>query len=523
MATSATPAIATVDLDVPEMPVKNYGLAVAGIMLAAILPILDTTIANVAIPHMQSALGAGPQSIMWVLTSYIITNAVAMPITGWLSERIGRQRLYIYSTAAFIVTSALCGISQNLEQMVIFRALQGVSGAFIFPLSQSILLDISRPSRHSTMMAALSFGMVLGPVFGPIIGGWLTENWNWRWVFLVNVPLGFIGLLLMMPTLPRYKLTQRPFDLTGFGLIALCMSSLQLLLDRGQHIDWFDAAESWIYLAVCLTTLWMAIVHLATSSNPIFDRAMFADKNFLIALLFMTTNSVVIYTTMALLPPMLQGFFNYDSIDTGLVIAPRGVGGIISMQIANRMILRQIDVRIPIGIGFVLTIYTLYLMTGWSLEVDYATMAWTGFVQGLGVGFVSLPIFVIAFATLGSRLRTDASGLLNLGRLIGSSVGISIVTALFARNLQVSHSDLASHITSSSSDVVDVAAISQFPELGGAVMKMANAAINRQAAMVSYVDDFWVIMWMTVACLPFVFLVRPASSSTGGPPPPIEH
>ncbi len=530
MATTATPAdgaglpsVPPVNLDVPEMPVSNYPMAVAGIMLAAILPILDTTIANVAIPHMQSALGAGPQSIMWVLTSYIITNAVAMPITGWLSERVGRQRLYIWSTTAFIITSALCGISQNLEQMVIFRALQGISGAFIFPLSQSILLDISRPSRHSTMMAVLSFGMVLGPVFGPIIGGWLTENWNWRWVFLVNVPLGLIGLLLMIPTLPRYELTRRRFDLAGFGLIALCMASLQLLLDRGQHIDWFDALESWIYLGVCVMTLWMAIIHLATSPNPIFDRAMFADKNFLIALLFMTTNSVVVYTTMALLPPMLQGLFSYDTIDTGLVIAPRGVGGIIGMQIANRMILRKIDVRLPIGTGFIFTVYTLYLMTGWSLEVDFATMAWTGFVQGLGVGFVSLPIFVIAFATLEPRLRTDASGLLNLGRLIGSSVGISIVTALFARNLQVSHSDLAAHVTSASSDVIDVAAISQFPEMGGALMGLANAEISRQAAMVSYINDFWVIMWMTIASAPFVFLVRPAASPADSQLPPVEH
>lgn len=515
---SREPATTAVPADEPDIAVENHGLLVAGIMLAAILPILDTTIANVAIPHMQSALGAGPQTVMWVLTSYIVTNAIAMPLTGWLSERLGRHRLYLLSTAAFIVTSALCGLSQNLEQMVIFRALQGLAGAFIFPLSQSILLDTSRPSRHSSMMALLSLGMVLGPVLGPIIGGWLTENWNWRWVFLVNIPLGVVSLFLLISTLPRYERADRKFDLYGFGLIAVCLASLQLLLDRGQHVDWFDAAESWIYLGICLATFWMTLVHLMTSPNPLFERAMFADRNFLIAFVFMTINAMVVYTTMALMPPMLQNLFGYDVVDTGLVIAPRGVGAIFAMQIANQLIMRQADPRYLIGAGYLVTIYSLHVMSSWSLDVDQWAIIWNGLIQGVGIGLISLPMFVIAFATLEPRLRTDASGLLNLGRLIGSSVGISIVTALFARNLQVSHSDLAAHVTSSSSDAVDVAAVSRYQELGETVMSLANAEINRQAAMVSYIDDFWIIMWATILTFPLVFLLR--SSGSGAAPDP---
>lgn len=494
--------------DVPVKPVANQGLAIFGILLSALLPILDTTIANVAIPHMQASLGAGPQSVTWVLTSYIVTNAVAMPITGWLSDRIGHHRLFIISTFMFIITSALCGLAQNLVQMVIFRAMQGVAGAFLFPLAQALMLDISRPSKHADMMAMLGLGTILGPVLGPVIGGWLTENLNWRWVFLVNLPLGVIALFVLIPNLPRYKAFKRSFDMFGFCLIGICLTSLQLLLDRGQQIDWFESGESWIYLGVCLCTLWMTVVHIVTAKNPIFDRRLFVDGNFLIAFAFMTINAMVIYTTMALLPPMLEHLFRYDVVDTGLAMAPRGVGGIIAMQLANRLLAMKIDPRYPIGMGYVLTIGTLYMMSSWSLQLDQSTLMWVGFVQGLGIGLITLPMFVIAFATLDNRLRTDASGLLNLGRLVGSSVGISVIMAFFARNLQVSHSDLGAHINASSSDFIDVASISRFVEIGETVMSFVNAEVNRQASMISYVDAFWLVMWGAVAVSPLVLLVK---------------
>lgn len=497
------------------MPVANPVLLIGGIMLASILPILDTTIANVAIPHMQSTLGAGPQSIMWVLTSYIICNAVAMPITGWLSDQIGRHRLFAGSVFAFIITSMLCGAAQNLEQMVIFRALQGVSGAFVMPISQSMILDTTKPSSHPQMMAIWGLGTILGPVMGPILGGWLTENWNWRWVFFVNAPLGLLALILLLPNMPRYPTRKRGFDMLGFGLLSVCLASLQLLLDRGQHVDWFDSLESWIYLGVCLATLWMTIIHLTTIEHPLFDRKLFRDMNFVIALSFMSACAMVIYTTMGLLPPMLQNLFGYDVVDTGMVIAPRGVGAILGMQIANFCTSRRLDPRYSIAGGFVVTIYTLWLMSGWSLDLDQFTLVYTGFLQGIGIGLVSLQIFVIAFATLDPHLRTDASGLLNLARLIASSVGISVVTALFARNIQVSHSDLAAHIGTSTSDVVDMASVGAFPEVGGSAMSLIDMEINRQAAMVAYVDDFAAVMWVTLAALPFVLLIRQRKGGAG--------
>lgn len=498
--------------DVAVLPPRYHGLVVAGIMLATILPLLDTTIANVAIPHMQSALSATPESVMWVLTSYIIAHAVAMPLTGWLSDRIGSRQLFLYSTAGFILTSMLCGIAQNIEQMVIYRTLQGIAGAFIMPLSQSLLLDVSRPSRHPQMMTIWGFGAVLGPIMGPLTGGWITENWDWRWAFLVNVPLGLISLVTLYFTLPGHPKKRRPFDLTGFVLVGLCMASLQLMLDRGQQVDWFDALESWLYLFIALSTLWMAIIHLVTSSNPLFDRALFRDVNFLIAFIFMMVVGMVIYATAALLAPMLQILFHFTAYDTGLVIAPRGIGAMIAMQLANRMIARRIDPRFPIALGFSFAIWSLYAMSGWTLEVSLPQFLWTGVVQGLGIGFITMPIYIVAFATLAPRLRTDAAGLLNLSRLMGSSIMISVVTTLLARSVQTSHSDMGSHINASASAILDTATTGQFREFGEGALRMVDAEINRQAAMIGYVNDYWLIMWITIAAAPLILLVRRAGA-----------
>ena len=505
LAASAPPS------DSPTLPTQHHTLVVVGVMLATILPLLDTTIANVAIPHMQSALGATPETVMWVLTSYIIAHAVAIPLTSWLAERVGSRQLFLASTAGFIITSMLCGIAQNLEGMVLFRVMQGIAGAFLVPLSQSILLDVTRPSRHASMMAIWGLGAVLGPILGPLAGGWITESFNWRWIFIINAPLGFISVALLYFTLPGHPKIRRTFDLTGFVLLGIAMASLQFLLDRGHQVDWFDALESWIYLGLCLSALWMFIVHLATTSNPLFDRALFADINFLIAFIFMILVGMVIYATAALLAPMLQNLFGYSAFDTGIVIAPRGIGAMIAMQTASRMLSRNIDPRLPITMGFFCVIWSMYAMTGWSLDTPQIDFIWTGVVQGMGVGFITLPIYVVGFATLAPRLRTDGAGLLNLSRLVGSSVSISVVTALFARNMQVSHADLGGHIDQSITDLIDTAMVGQYHEIGEGALRMLDIEINRQAAMIAYLNDFWLIMWACLLTMPLILLVRRAA------------
>jgi DHA2 family multidrug resistance protein len=490
------------------LPTPNHPLCVIGLMLATILPLLDTTIANVALPHMQAQLNATPETVVWVLTSYIIAHAVAMPATGWLADRIGSRQLFIGSTIGFIITSMLCGLAQNLEQMVLFRTLQGISASFVMPLSQSLMLDITKPSRHTSMMTIWGLGAVLGPIMGPLAGGWITENWNWRWAFLVNVPLGFIAVALLYFTLPGHPKRKRQFDLRGFVLLALSMSSMQLLLDRGPHVDWFDATESWLYLLVAISTFWMAMIHLMTSSNPIYDRGLFKDINFVIAFVFMILVGMVIYATAALLAPMLQVLFHFTAYDTGVVIAPRGIGAMIAMNIVGQMQKRGWDPRIPITMGFGCVIWSLYAMASWSLETDLPQFLWTGVIQGFGVGFITMPIYVIAFATLAPRLRTDASGLLNLSRLVGSSVSISVMTAFYANSVQTTHQELGSHFDGSDLSAINAATAGLFREFSDSALRLVDAEINRQAAMVAYINDFWLIMWGAIIVMPLILLVR---------------
>jgi DHA2 family multidrug resistance protein len=494
--------------DVAMLPVSNPLLLAIGIMTASLIQILDSTIANVAIPHMQSSLGATSDEVSWVLTSYIVAVAIAMPITGWLADKVGSRRLFISSVVGFVAASMLCGMAQNITEMVIFRAMQGAAGAFISPLSQAAMIDTNKPSRQPQMMALWGMGIMIGPIMGPILGGWLTENWNWRWVFYVNVPLGAISFTIMAALLPSRPIVKRKFDLSGFAMIGIMLTSVQLLLDRGNHIDWFESAEAWIYLFLAVSTAWMALIHFTTTKDALFSRSLFADPNFLYAIFFSVAMGVVMFATMALLPPMLQRLFGYGVIDTGEAMMPRGVGTLLTMQFSGYIMRRGFDPRVLIGTGFIIAAGSLWEMSQWSLQTDYMHIAVSGFVQGLGMGLIFIPMNASAFATLSPQLRTDGSSVLNLARSIGSSVGISIVTTYLARNVQISHSDLAAHVTSSSVQVIDFSAVDRFQTLGEAAMRMIDAEVNRQAAMVAYVNDFYLMMWMTLAVVPFVFLMR---------------
>jgi DHA2 family multidrug resistance protein len=494
--------------DVAVLESRNYRLLLVGVMLAAMMPLVDTTIANVAIPHMQSALGATPESVMWVLTSYIIAHAVAMPITGWLSDRIGSRELLLLSVGLFVLTSMLCGIARSLEEIVLYRALQGMFGAFIVPLGQTVILDTTRPSRHTQVMAVWSFGMVIGPILGPLAGGWLTENYNWRWVFFVNLPIGVATFVILLLTLPGHSRRKRRFDLTGFALVGTFLATLQLLLDRGSHVDWFNSAECWIYLIVCLSTLWMAVVHIATHENPIFDRALFRDTNFLVAFFVMILIGVVIYSTAALFPPLLQGLLGYSAYDTGLLLAPRGLGAMLALPIGQALLRRGYDPRLTVAMGFVCMIVSLYYTTHWSINVTRFDILWTGLVQGLGVSFVSLPVFMIAFTTLEPRLRTDGGGLLTLSRMVGSSVSISIAMAVYAHNLQVNHADLAAVMNGSMLDLAQTPLVRSIPEAGEVALRMADHEINRQAGMIAFLNDLRLVMWFTIASAPLILFIR---------------
>lgn len=500
--------------DVASLPVANPMLVVIGVMTASLLQILDTTIANVAIPHMQAALGATPDEISWVLTSYIVASAVAIPTTGWMADRIGSRRLFILSTAGFVLSSMLCGMAQNITQMVLFRTIQGLSGSFISPLSQSAMLDINRPSRQGQMMAIWGMGIMAGPILGPIIGGWLTENWNWRWVFYVNVPLGVVALSILIAELPSRPIVKRRFDFFGFAMITIAITSLQLMLDRGNHVDWFDSAEVWIYAILIACAVWMGAVHfLTTPHQTLFHGTIFANRSFVTAFVFMIALGMVMFATMALMPSMLQRLLGYSVIGTGWVLMPRGIGTLISMQLSGFFVRRGVDSRLVVMLGFLLSTLSFWQMAHWSLEVDQWPIIVSGFIQGMGMGLLFIPLNTSAFASLPPYLRTEGSSLLNLSRSLGASIGIAVTTALLARNMQTSHSDLAAHVTASMTGLIDFSTTDRFQQLGTTVLTVIDGMVNRQAAMVAYIDNYYLMMWLSLLVTPFALLMGKSVSS----------
>ena len=484
-------------------------LVTIAVMLAVLIQVLDTTIANVALPHMQASLGATQESINWVLTSYIVASAIALPISGWLADRVGRKRLLFWSVVGFTAASFLCAVAQSLPEMVAFRVLQGVTGAFLVPLSQATLFDINPRERHARAMALFGGGIMIGPILGPVLGGWLTDSFNWRWVFLVNIPIGTLAALMLLRFLPKSPKSSHRFDLMGFALLGLALGALQLMLDRGQHEDWFQSAEIWIEAGVFAAAGWMFVVHTLTAKSPLFDRSLFADRNFALGLMFMMVTGVLLLAGLALLPPLLQQLYGYSVLQSGMMTAPRGVGTLISMLVAGRLV-DKVDLRILVAAGLGLMGWSLHMMTGFAIEMGSGPVVWSGLVQGLGLGLVFVTMQSLAFATLAPQMRTHAASLLNLSRNIGGSIGISLVTSLLARNMQSAHADMAGHVTEQVLPSISQGIATQFGLPVQSALALANAEITRQAAFIAYIDDFWIMMWLTFAAIPLVLLLRPA-------------
>jgi DHA2 family multidrug resistance protein len=474
-------------------------LITISVMVASIMQALDATIANVALPRIQGSLSSTQDQITWVLTSYIIATAIMMPLSGWLAGQFGRKRVFLISIAGFTLASVLCGLAQTLPQMVVFRALQGLGGAALVPMSQAVLLDINPPERHGRAMAVWGMGVILGPIIGPALGGWLTDDYNWRWVFYINVPFGIISFLGVLTFLAESVRKRSRFDFFGFLTLSFALGALQMVLDRGPLKDWFGATEIWIEATIAAVGFYLFAVHTATArEHPFISPSLFRDRNFLTGNVFVFIVGVVLFATLALLPPLLQEHMGYPVFLTGLVTAPRGVGTLLSMLIVGRLIGR-VATRYLILFGLLATAVSLWQMTEFSLLMDSGPIVWSGLLQGFGTGFVYVPLAAVAFATLNTQLRNEATAMFNLMRNIGSSIGISVVAALLARNTQVMHSALASHLT-----VYTGAQGSP----GGANLALLNRQVTEQAAMIAYNDDFKLMMILTICVIPFVFLLR---------------
>jgi DHA2 family multidrug resistance protein len=480
-------------------------------MTATIMQALDTTIANVALPYMQGSLSASLDQINWVLTSYIVAAAIMTAPMGWLADRFGRKKLFIVCVAGFTGASLLCALAQNIEQIVFFRLLQGMAGAALVPLSQAVLLDSYTPEERGGAMAIWGIGVMLGPIMGPTLGAWLTDNYSWHWVFLINLPIGVItvaGLMLFMQETKRHEHLR--FDWFGFLALAVGIGSLQLLLDRGEQVGWFGANEIWIEMIVSIFGFYYFFAHSLTTDEPFVRFEMFKDRNFVSGCVFMVVIGVVLFGTMALVTPFMQNLLGYPIQTAGFLLGSRGVGTLLTMMVAPRL-MKLFETRWLILAGLGLTGGTLYYFTGFSLDTSQRTIVVISIIQGVGLGLLFVPITTAAFSTLPHDLRTGGTAILTLVRNIGSSIGISMVIANLTNETIYMHARLAAQVTpfNDALQMPDVHRILDMATNSGRAMM--DLIITQQAAMIAYLNDYKLLMVLTLATMPLVLIIRAAN------------
>ncbi|MDE2582647.1 MAG: DHA2 family efflux MFS transporter permease subunit [Rhodospirillales bacterium] len=502
----------------PLLEVPNRGLITICLMVATLMQALDSTIAVVSLPYMQGGLAASSEQIDWVLTSFVIGAAVMTAPSGWLASRFGRKNVLMTSLIGFTVTSMLCGLSTSLTEIVAFRFLQGLFGSQLVPLSQSTMIDIYPEEKRGQAMAIWGLGVMVGPILGPTLGGYLTDFYNWRYIFFVNLPFGVLGTIGIAALMPRR--THRPkmtFDWFGFGLLAMALVGLQLMLDRGQEKDWLSSPEILIEAVIAGFGFYFFVVHLVTTSRqPFLQLALFRDVNITSAMVTMLGVGAIILASSALLAPYLQDLADYPVRTAGLVMAPRGFGTMAAMWLAGRLSAR-VDPRKLMTFGVAVVSYSLYRMMNWLPDVAVAEVVTTIVLQGFGLGFVFIPLQVAAYATLRPDLRGEAAGMLNLCRNVGSAVGTSITAALLVRNEQTEHSVLSQFASPLNRALDGTPAVHRYLDLlthGGAAL--LNHMIDAQSAIIAYSDDYKFLMLMTLPLLILFFIMRRPRQS-GGP------
>jgi DHA2 family multidrug resistance protein len=482
-------------------------------MLGSMLVAIDTTIANVALPHMQGSFSSSQDQTAWVLTSYIVAAAVMTPLSGWLGSRIGFKATFLISIGGFTAASLLCGLSTNLAEIVVFRFLQGICGASLQPLGQAVTLDLYPPHKIGQVMAISGAFTFIVPIAGPVLGGWITENLSWRWVFLINLPVGalaFAGVWLFMDRGP--DTSRRPFDFLGFGALSIFILSLQLMLDRGPSLDWFSSGEIRIEAICAAISLYVFIIQTLTTEHPFFDRALALDRNFVAANVFAFSTGMVMFSTLALQPPLLQGLMGYSVVGAGMVMAPRGVSSLFSMMASGRLV-QRLDTRLLMFCGLGALALSMLQMSHFDLSMGTGPIIGAGLVQGLGMGLVVVPMNVLAFATIAPAIRAEGAVVYALVRNIGQAVGVSLTEAAFTTQASVAHSDLASGLQPAN-PVLSAGlppSMNLHTTLG---LEGLNSEITRQATMVGYVDVFRLGMIATLATLPLILLLKPPRAAT---------
>jgi MFS transporter, DHA2 family, multidrug resistance protein len=510
-------------------PSVNKWMVALSVMLATFMVVLDSSIANVALPHIAGSLSASTDESTWVLTSYLVSNGIMLPASGWLARRIGRKRLLMLSILSFTIASMLCGMAPNMPMLIVARILQGAGGGGMQPLAQSILLESFPPIEHGKAMAAYGVGVVVAPVIGPTLGGWITDSYTWRWIFYINLPVGLLALFmanLFIEDPPYLRQTRRvAIDALGFGLMALWLGSLQLVLDKGQEADWFGAA--WIcWVAALSTAAFLGFVaRELTIGDPIVQLHTLKNRNFLFGTLIAGIYGFALYGVTALLPLFLQTVLGYPALQSGLTASPRGLGSVVAMIVVG-LLANRVDSRILLAFGFAIFGWSAILLSHVNLDISMQSVAWPNFINGFGGGFVFVPLTTMAMSRLRRQEIGNAAGIYNLIRNIGGSVGIAALTAFLARGEQMHQNYLGAHVTATNpasySTVQNLS--SRFVILGADPVTAQQQAmgalynsLQQQAAVLAYADNFRLMGYLSLGCIPLVFLLaRPVHAEASG-------
>ena len=493
----------------------NPGLVLMAAILATGATALDLTIGTVALPHMRGTFSATPDQIAWVVTSYIVATAITMPATGWLSNRFGRRRLFLSAIAGFTVASVLCGLATTLPQEVAARALQGICGAPIVPISQMLILETFPKEKQGRALSYWGLGVMLGPVIGPTLGGYLTDNYGWPWIYYINVPIGIAAAVAAIAGMPRDtpgKIVR--FDWTGFGFLAVAVTCIQLILDRGERQDWFDSTEIIIEAVVAALALYLFLVQITTARQPFLSRDLFRDRNYVVGALLIFMFGFVLLPPLVLIPLFLQELKDYPVLTVGWVLSPRSLGVMIGMLVGGRLIDR-IDPRWIFTVGLVLVAMSGWDMAHWTLDVSRNHVIVSGSLQGVGMGLTYGPLFFLAFLTIPDRLRGEATGLFQLLRNIGSSVAIAIFVFMLFRNTTINRAELIELITPFNPNLSGSGVRWTIDSLAG--IRALDHEISRQAAMIAYNNDYLILTVVSLAMIPvaFLFRVRPPGDEPG--------
>ena len=475
------------------------------VMMATIMHALDGTIANVALPSIQGSLLATQEQVSWVVTSYIVASAIMTPLAGFCAVRFGLRRILVSAVIGFTAVSMMCGAAQTLDQLVLFRALQGGFGASLVPLSQALMMDTFSREEQGKAMAMWGVGTMIGPITGPSLGGWLTEEYSWRWVFYINLPVGILcafGLMVLIKNQPGDR--NRSFDLLGFTLLAVAIGMFQLMLDRGQQLDWFDSIEIIAEALVAGVAATMFVIHMLTDSHPFLSRDLFKNRNLMVGLIFTALAGLILIVSATLMPPMLQQLKGYPVFTTGIVMAPRGIGMMVAMMIVSRLIGR-VDARLLIAAGLVLCAYSLWEVTIFTLDVSEQAIVWNGVWHGFGLGLVFPPLTTLSFATIPLRIRTEGAAINALLRNLGASIGIAVLVGLLERNTRANRAELVEVFTPFHGGWPFGTAT---PGFNAQLLAIWDNEMTRQAAMIGYINDFRVMMICTVLAIPLLLFMQ---------------